>query len=833
MSKSIESLNLDNFIRTSQYFATIKSDSDIYNETMSVLKNFFDFKTVFFALKNKDQEFEISYSLDNSFTEDKDVLAAINPFLKDVCDFGFLTTEDIEINGIRKTVVFLPISVFNKIRSILSICYDSDRQLCKDGLNILLSISTITGTFLEKQETQVALGKLENQNKTILESAGEGICGLDASGRYTFVNPAAANMLGYEAKELIGKKSHEVWHKYQIDGSSYFEEECPICKSYKSNRVYSVEDEVFLKKDGTSFPVEYVSTSILKNNTAAGAVIVFKDISERKKAENLLIKRQKEIEGLLYRERKLKELLKTIASVNDLLITSESIDMLANMSCQKLSSYEKYYLVAIFLQDVEKLYFYTENKSSLKDISKIKQQLKKDFLANKQLQTVIKDGQYKQIDNLSDLNNKTFEKIVEDLNVNSIHLLPLRKDIKSNSFGSLMVFGANHMAFEFAKEELQMLQELSGDIGFAIHSYRQKDALVELNKSIKTIIDATMEGIFVFEKDKCVDVNQEAVKLFGYDDRKEILGKKILDFVESHFKGFVGSQIEAKNFQPYETNLIKKDGSVFNALVRNIDLDLSEKNRNIFTVVDLSELKTKEQLLIQQSKMAAMGEMIANIAHQWRQPISVIAMWANNMLVDVDIGEISLDNLRKYAKNINEQTQYLSQTIEDFRNFFMPNKQKNEFTLKDIIDKTMELVGASFKTHNIEVVQQVEDVSTTSFKSELAQAILNIIKNAKDLLVTFPKERRRLIFIDVYGKDDEIFIEIKDNAGGVPQDVIDKVFEPYFTTKHKSIGTGIGLYMTESIITKHLEGRIFVENANYEYEGQEYTGAKFSVVIPR
>jgi len=110
--------------------------------------------------------------------------------------------------------------------------------------------------------------------------------------------------------------------------------------------------------------------------------------------------------------------------------------------------------------------------------------------------------------------------------------------------------------------------------------------------------------------------------------------------------------------------------------------------------------------------------------------------------------------------------------------------------------------------------------------------MLNIIKNSKDVLVTLPKESRRLIFINIYLKDSNIIIEIKDNGGGIPENIIDKVFEPYFTTKHKSQGTGIGLYMTETIITKHFNGKILVDNVKYQYDGVTYTGARFIIKLP-
>jgi len=261
-------------------------------------------------------------------------------------------------------------------------------------------------------------------------------------------------------------------------------------------------------------------------------------------------------------------------------------------------------------------------------------------------------------------------------------------------------------------------------------------------------------------------------------------------------------------------------------------LQYLNKNLKLTIKHEVNKNHEKDRLLFQQSKMASMGEMIGNIAHQWRQPIAVISMWANNIIADVDMDEIDNDNLRKYANNINIQTKHLSDTIDDFRNFFSPNKEKTTFFIKNSIDKTLNLLSASFNAHNIEIITNIEKIEINSFENELTQSMLNILKNAKDVLTSFDIKDKRIIFINIYKKERVSIIEIFDNGGGIPENIIDKVFEPYFTTKHKSQGTGIGLYMTASIITKHLNGQINVDNYNYSYKNQSYTGARFIIKLP-
>ena len=262
------------------------------------------------------------------------------------------------------------------------------------------------------------------------------------------------------------------------------------------------------------------------------------------------------------------------------------------------------------------------------------------------------------------------------------------------------------------------------------------------------------------------------------------------------------------------------------------ELKLLNENLELTIEKEVAKNQSKDRLLYQQSKMAAMGEMIGNIAHQWRQPIAIISMWANNIIADIDMEEIDNENLKKYANKINEQTIHLSQTIDDFRNFFSPNKEKKIFTLKDSVDRTMSLLSASFKTHNIDVIETIESIEIVSLENEFTQSILNIIKNAKDVLITLDKNYRRLIFINIHKGKSTVIIEIIDNGGGIPENIIGKVFEPYYTTKHQSQGTGIGLYMTETIITKHLHGQVDFKNIEYKYEGIQYIGAKFTIILP-
>ncbi|WP_323587685.1 sensor histidine kinase [Aliarcobacter butzleri] len=241
------------------------------------------------------------------------------------------------------------------------------------------------------------------------------------------------------------------------------------------------------------------------------------------------------------------------------------------------------------------------------------------------------------------------------------------------------------------------------------------------------------------------------------------------------------------------------------------------------------ELDNKQAILYQQSKMAAMGEMIGNIAHQWRQPLSIITTATSGMVLQKQMGVLTDEFFFEASNRINTSSQYLSQTIDDFRNFFIPNKEKSKVNLIEIFKKTLDLISAQFSSKDIEIIKNIEGVKFESYENELIQALINILNNSRDELIK--KDGERFIFVDAFEKDNFINIIIKDNAGGVIKENLDKIFEPYFTTKYKSQGTGIGLYMTEEIITKHLNGTICVENVEFTYDEKEYFGAEFTIRI--
>ncbi|RXJ54152.1 histidine kinase [Candidatus Marinarcus aquaticus] len=229
---------------------------------------------------------------------------------------------------------------------------------------------------------------------------------------------------------------------------------------------------------------------------------------------------------------------------------------------------------------------------------------------------------------------------------------------------------------------------------------------------------------------------------------------------------------------------------------------------------EIKQRTNQEKLMMQQSKLAAMGEMIGNIAHQWRQPLGEI----NAVLMEIETitryGKLEEEHLLNSIKICNEITEHMSTTISDFQNFFKPSKQKDKFSVLEVCKKAVSIINASLKNNNIELLLDIEEDNTIEgYSNEFSHAILNIISNAKDALIS-RKIKNPIIILSIKVGKEFTVIKIEDNAGGINLEDINLVFEPYFTTKGEKRGTGIGLYMTKVIIEDNMHGFIDVKNTN-------------------
>ena len=355
----------------------------------------------------------------------------------------------------------------------------------------------------------------------------------------------------------------------------------------------------------------------------------------------------------------------------------------------------------------------------------------------------------------------------------------------------------------------------------------------------------TQNGIAITDKDqKILQINRAFTTITGYTS-ENVLGEtpRILQsgMHDRRFYDEMRSFLNENHFWIGEINNRHKDGSIVNEhLTINTVFDNNgEVLYYVGSFLDITlqkkmeeKLKEKEKLLIQQSKMAAMGEMIEHIAHQWKQPLSIISTASTSILLkkDLNIPIHEEDSITQFT-TISNTAQYLSHTIDDFREFFRTDKIKKKFDLKNCYKKVLNILNSKFKSLDIEFVENLNEINIENLENELKQVIINILNNAKDVLET-KKDQRKIIFVDIYMENKNAILVIKDNGGGIPKNIIKKVFEPYFTTKGNINGTGIGLNMSREIITKHMGGKIDVKNSTYIYDDVKYTGALFTISIP-
>lgn len=362
---------------------------------------------------------------------------------------------------------------------------------------------------------------------------------------------------------------------------------------------------------------------------------------------------------------------------------------------------------------------------------------------------------------------------------------------------------------------------------------------LQSNAKFYALYEQTSFGIsFVDKNGNFIEANDRISNLLGYP-KDELLKLNINELTypedrEKNTKALNKVINYSKDYAELDKRCVKKDGTLI--WFHTVFTRLKDKgNDNNFYLATLcqditeqkklqDELKSKEEMMIAQSRHAAMGNMIGMIAHQWKQPLSIIGMVVNNFKIDLELGEVEDDRYVKSFDEIESQVMYLSQTIDDFKNFFKPNKEKSFENVSTVMEHSLDLIGKSLQNNQIEILKKYETSTRINmFPNELMQVFINILNNSKDALlnndITDPK-----IEIDIFEDENNVFVDIGDNAGGISDYAVEKIGTLYFTTKGES-GTGLGIYMSKMIIEKQLEGELMWKNHN--------DGALFCISIPK
>jgi signal transduction histidine kinase len=335
------------------------------------------------------------------------------------------------------------------------------------------------------------------------------------------------------------------------------------------------------------------------------------------------------------------------------------------------------------------------------------------------------------------------------------------------------------------------------------------------------------------------------------------MAQALFDFLDTgHFKTHYGTLrtyadwnamqrygIEASSL-PAGARLLNKPLSIFETHLREVVatllfiallvamvgllfvFNMKLKRANTQLTHEKEERMLKERLLIRQSRLAAMGEMIGNIAHQWRQPLNTLSLLMITVSTKYRKGTLEDSDMRTFEKKSNMLIQKMSSTIDDFRNYFRPDKEKIRFDAAESIGESLEFLHDSFANHNIAMVfERRGTFEVTGFKNELQQVLINVLNNAKDAIISHAPQQGKVTVGIREEQGKQVVISIQDNGGGIDEAILDKVFAPYFTTKFHDQGTGIGLYMSKMIVEDSMEGTLTIENSG--------GGALCSIAVPK
>ncbi len=354
------------------------------------------------------------------------------------------------------------------------------------------------------------------------------------------------------------------------------------------------------------------------------------------------------------------------------------------------------------------------------------------------------------------------------------------------------------------------------------------------NRRLQEVLDSSIASMAIFKNGKAIHVNKVLLNKLGYDS-DEILKHGFKEFVENSCFYQIEKMLKNPD-KKYECRLIRKNGEIFPVLLKATPI---KGAKHIVSFIDITEIKKAqealerfnktleqkvaegveknnkhERMLSQQARLAQMGEAINMIAHQWRQPLHNINGLV--MLIDMKLSkekELGKSIVNKELDEIELICSYMSNTINDFRDFFNPLKEKVEFSIKESIEGVLKLIQPTLDFDKVMVHREYgADIRYMGYPNELGQVIINILNNAKDALVTHNKERKKEIRINLFKEFNRAVITIEDNAGGIDKEIIDDIFKAYFSTKVKSKGTGLGLYISKIIIEEHMKGKLSVKN---------------------
>lgn len=645
------------------------------------------------------------------------------------------------------------------------------------------NIITIDGTLqdiTQTQQTTEELRSLKQKYQLLFDDSPDAYLIMETeTGAIIDCNKVSATMLGGSRSQIIGLTSDNLSPKYQPSGNLSKEAiREKIAECIKNGK--SKFEWLHTRLDGEEFWVE-VTTSIVKLDEKQVLFAAWRDISELKKLKSNIENERNFISTMINN-----------ANAVIAVIRTDGVMSLINEYGEKFIGYTKEEIAST-------PYFWS------RFLNEEKRGRVVDIIEQAKAGNIVKSFQ-----------NTWISKSGEERMFEWSNTLVKKKD---GSMDYLFTIGIDiSKQYEYSqkiKEEslLKTLALKTGDIG-----------TWEWRFDSNTLVwDDVMYKIYGIPENKTENLYEAWNSAIDKPDRVKI--EESLSVAKETngecnvFFWITTPDNRRKYIHAIGKNELNRNGIPTRMIGINIDITKQktyEEELEKKVVEETAKHLEKERLLIQQSRLAAMGEMISNIAHQWRQPLNQISALKDELIEDYYFKELDDEKIELFKKRVGNSLQYMSATIDDFRNFFKPDKEKTSFKIGDSITHTLSLLADSMKSVDIVVNTDIrlDGAKAFGYPNEFAQALINILNNAKDALKTNNKSGNRRIDIGGYKNKDLIVVSVQDNAGGIPKDIINKIFDPYFTTKHKSQGTGLGLYMSKIIIEQSLAGRLTVSNQN-------------------
>jgi len=606
----------------------------------------------------------------------------------------------------------------------------------------------------------------------IYDALDEGLYSFGEKGEILQINKFARQILGYTQEELLGKIGHDIFHLHSFTEQLPIEE-CPIYKAFLAKKSYKGEEK-FRIKDGTIILAEVSGSPIVDSELkASGYVVLFRDITEKRKQEE------------------------QIFALNRVVQESRDIIVIKDLDLKVIAT-NKAFAKASGKTSVEELLGKTD--AQIFGISENEEPVKSYMRDEK---------------NTQKLSAEEFLKVEEPV-IYPDGSTKIFKTLKFPIYDNDRLIATANVSTDIT-EEIEYKEHLEKKVKEEIQKAKENEFFY--NQIFTTanlgICLTNIEGRFVA-------VNPAYCHIYGYHE-SELIGNHFTMVVPPEYRQTLTKLhdeflIEKKTELTKEWEVMRKDGEHIHILATASLLEnVVGGPYKITTVSDVTEAykarelqQRQEAMLIQQSKMAAMGEMIGAIAHQWRQPLNAINCTTLDIKLKQEMEILDDETLFSSLSDLENLAQEMSRTIEDFMNFFKKDKKTLLFSVHECFSYALKIFGAQFRSQQISVHVDIDkELKLDGILGELEQVFLNFLSNAKDAFAEAKTADKQIkIYSLIEPHSTKIIYE--DNAGGIEENTIAKIFNPYFTTKQS--GTGIGLYMSSLILKNTFNAKIYAQN---------------------